>query len=78
MNNATLCKIGEKVGETECKGNSIDGSKAVYALTFNEAGNSPLYAQGNKIAKRRRVENRRPLRKRLGLQLRRQLAHTIC
>ena len=49
MSNATLCKIGEKVGETECKGNSIDGSKAVYALTFNEAGNSPLYAQGNKI-----------------------------
>lgn len=45
MSNATLCKING----TTCKGNSVDGTKAVYALTFNEPGNSPLYAQGNKI-----------------------------
>jgi RHS repeat-associated protein len=45
MTNATLCKVNG----TTCKGNSIDGSKAVYALTFNEPGNGPLYQQGNKI-----------------------------
>jgi len=45
MSNSTLCKING----TTCKGNSVDGSKAVYALTFNEPGNSPLYQQGNKI-----------------------------
>jgi len=45
MSNATLCKVNG----TTCKGNSVDGTKAVYALTFNEPGNSPLYAQGNKI-----------------------------
>jgi RHS repeat-associated protein len=45
MSNATLCKIGVK----GCTGNSVDGTKAVYALTFNEPGTGPLYQQGNKI-----------------------------
>ena len=42
--NATLCAVN---GST-CTANSVDSS-AAYALTFNEAGNGPLYAQGNKI-----------------------------
>jgi RHS repeat-associated protein len=44
--NAKLCEVGKEEG---CTGNSVDGSKAVYALTFNTADNGPLYAQGNKI-----------------------------
>ena len=43
--NATLCAVNG----TSCTANSVDGSGAAYALTFNEAGNGPLYAQGNKI-----------------------------
>jgi hypothetical protein len=42
--NATLCAVNG----TSCKGNSVDAS-AAYALTFNQDGNGPLYAQGNKI-----------------------------
>jgi RHS repeat-associated protein len=42
---ATLCELNG----TTCKGNSIDGTKAKYALTFNRGGDSSLYRQGNKI-----------------------------
>lgn len=43
--NATLCAVNG----TTCTANSVDGSGAAYALTFNENGNGPLYKQGNKI-----------------------------
>jgi RHS repeat-associated protein len=42
---ATLCAVNG----TTCKGNSVDGGGAAYALTFNHDGNGPLYKAGNKI-----------------------------
>jgi YD repeat-containing protein len=42
--NASLCAVNG----TTCTANSVD-TTAAYALTINEAGPGPLYAQGNKI-----------------------------
>jgi YD repeat-containing protein len=42
---ATLCKING----TTCTGNSVDGSKPAYALTFNENGTAPYYREGYKM-----------------------------